>query len=100
MLQLQGLTRRYGDVAALDDLSFTVAEGQMFGFLDPSGAGKTTAIGIILGVLQPDAGRGLMARTTHDGRDMQARRILARGPWQDVLSVSAQASGDLVELPG
>jgi ABC-type glutathione transport system ATPase component len=56
MLELRGLTRRYGDLVALDDLSFTVAEGQMFGFVGPNGAGKTTAMRIILGVLAPDAG--------------------------------------------
>jgi ABC-type glutathione transport system ATPase component len=57
VLELQGLTRRYGDVVALDDLSFAVAEGQMFGFVGPNGAGKTTAMRIVLGVLEPDAGR-------------------------------------------
>jgi ABC-2 type transport system ATP-binding protein len=56
VLELKGLTRRYGDLVALDDLSFTVAEGQMFGFVGPNGAGKTTAMRIILGVLAPDAG--------------------------------------------
>jgi len=56
VLELKGLTRRYGDLVALDDLSFTVAEGQMFGFVGPNGAGKTTAMRIILGVLEPDAG--------------------------------------------
>jgi ABC-type uncharacterized transport system ATPase subunit len=56
MLELQGLIRRYGDVVALDDLSFAVAEGQMFGFVGPNGAGKTTAMRIVLGVLEPDAG--------------------------------------------
>jgi len=56
MLELQGLTRRYGDLVALDELSFTVALGQMFGFVGPNGAGKTTAMRIILGVLEPDAG--------------------------------------------
>jgi ABC-type polysaccharide/polyol phosphate transport system ATPase subunit len=48
--------RPAGDLVALDDLSFTVAEGQMFGFVGPNGAGKTTAMRIILGVLAPDAG--------------------------------------------
>ena len=56
MLELQGLSRRYGDVIALDDLSFTVREGQMFGFVGPNGAGKTTAMRIVLGVLEPDRG--------------------------------------------
>jgi ABC-type glutathione transport system ATPase component len=54
--ELQGLSRRYGDVVALDDLSFTVREGQMFGFVGPNGAGKTTAMRIVLGVLEPDRG--------------------------------------------
>jgi ABC transporter len=57
VLELKGLTRRYGDLVALDDLSFTVAEGQLFGFVGPNGAGKTTAMRIILGVLEPDAGQ-------------------------------------------
>ena len=59
VLELRGLTRRYGDMVALDDLSFSVAEGQMFGFVGPNGAGKTTAMRIILGVLEPDAGEVL-----------------------------------------
>jgi ABC-2 type transport system ATP-binding protein len=57
VLELQGLTRRYGDTVALDDLSFTVARGQMFGFVGPNGAGKTTAMRIVLGILAPDAGQ-------------------------------------------
>jgi ABC-type Mn2+/Zn2+ transport system ATPase subunit len=56
VLELQGLSRRYGDVTALDDLSFTVREGQMFGFVGPNGAGKTTTMRIVLGVLEPDRG--------------------------------------------
>jgi ABC-type multidrug transport system fused ATPase/permease subunit len=56
MLELRGLSRSYGDVVALDDLSFTVREGQMFGFVGPNGAGKTTAMRIVLGVLAPDRG--------------------------------------------
>jgi ABC-2 type transport system ATP-binding protein len=59
MLELKGLTRRYGEVVALDDLSFSVREGQMFGFVGPNGAGKTTAMRIVLGVLEPDAGQVL-----------------------------------------
>jgi ABC-type multidrug transport system ATPase subunit len=56
VLELQGLSRRYGDVVALDDLSFTVRDGQMFGFVGPNGAGKTTTMRIVLGVLEPDRG--------------------------------------------
>jgi ABC-type multidrug transport system fused ATPase/permease subunit len=49
VLELQGLTRRYGDLVVLDDLSFTVRDGQMFGFVGPNGAGKTTAMRIMRG---------------------------------------------------
>src|SRR5829696_3169919 len=56
VLELRGLTRRYGEVLALDDVSFTVGEGQMFGFIGPNGAGKTTTMRIVLGVLEPDGG--------------------------------------------
>jgi ABC-2 type transport system ATP-binding protein len=57
VLELDGLTRRFGEVVALDDLTFSVAPGRMCGFVGPNGAGKTTAMRIVLGVLQPDAGR-------------------------------------------
>ena len=56
MLEVADLARRYGDVVALDGLSFTVEPGQLFGFVGPNGAGKTTTMRIILGVLEPDAG--------------------------------------------
>jgi ABC-2 type transport system ATP-binding protein len=56
MLEVADLARRYGDVVALDGLSFTVEPGQLFGFVGPNGAGKTTTMRIILGVIEPDAG--------------------------------------------
>ena len=59
MLELRDLARRYGDVVALDGVSFTVGEGQMFGFVGPNGAGKTTTMRIILGVLAADRGEVL-----------------------------------------
>jgi ABC-2 type transport system ATP-binding protein len=56
MLVADGLSRRFGDVVALDNLSLTVAPGEVVGFLGPNGSGKTTALRSILGILQPDAG--------------------------------------------
>ena len=56
MLELIGLSRRFGDIVALDDVSFVVPTGAIVGFVGPNGAGKTTAMRIALGVLQPDAG--------------------------------------------
>lgn len=56
MLELVGLSRRFGDVVALDDVSFSVPEGEIVGFVGPNGAGKTTAMRIVLGVLEPHGG--------------------------------------------
>jgi ABC-2 type transport system ATP-binding protein len=56
MLELDGLSRRFGDVIALDDLSFTVPTGQVFGFLGPNGAGKTTAMRAVFELIGLDAG--------------------------------------------
>ncbi|MEJ3405780.1 ATP-binding cassette domain-containing protein [Rathayibacter sp. YIM 133350] len=56
MLELHHVTKRYGERLALDDVSFTVGEGRMTGFVGANGAGKTTAMRIILGVLAADGG--------------------------------------------
>jgi len=56
VLEMEGLTRRFGDVVALRGLSFRVAEGQMFGFVGGNGAGKTTTMRIVMGVDRADAG--------------------------------------------
>jgi ABC-2 type transport system ATP-binding protein len=56
MLELDGITKRYGERLALDDVSFTVGDGRLTGFVGANGAGKTTAMRIILGVLASDSG--------------------------------------------
>ncbi|MEX0836507.1 MAG: ATP-binding cassette domain-containing protein, partial [Nitriliruptor sp.] len=56
MLELDRLHRRFGDVLALDGLSFSVARGELCGFLGPNGAGKTTAMRAVLGVTRLDDG--------------------------------------------
>jgi ABC-2 type transport system ATP-binding protein len=66
-LELDGLTRTYGDRRALDGLTFTVGAGRLFGFVGPNGAGKTTAMRIVLGVLEPDGGA-----VRFDGRPLDA----------------------------
>jgi ABC-2 type transport system ATP-binding protein len=52
-----GLTRRFGEFTAVDELSFRVAPGQFFGFLGPNGAGKSTTIKMLTGLLEPSSGR-------------------------------------------
>ncbi len=56
VVELQRLTKRFGAVAAVDDLSLTVAHGQLVSLLGPSGCGKTTTLRLIAGFLDPDAG--------------------------------------------
>jgi ABC-2 type transport system ATP-binding protein len=55
-IQTHGLTRRFGALTAVEDISFSVAPGQFFGFLGPNGAGKSTTIKMLTGLLEPSAG--------------------------------------------
>ncbi len=75
MIDAQELSKSYGDVQALDDVSFQVAAGEIVGLLGPNGAGKTTAIKILTGYLQPDEGS-----VTIDGLDVltHIREVQAR----------------------
>ncbi|MCL2089938.1 MAG: ATP-binding cassette domain-containing protein [Micrococcales bacterium] len=60
MIELQGITKRYGDLLALDDIGFAVRPGRLTGFVGGNGAGKTTAMRILMGVLRADAGQVLL----------------------------------------
>ena len=56
MLEVDGLCKRFGGVAAVDGCSFSVAEGTITALIGPNGSGKTTAFNIITGYLKPDSG--------------------------------------------
>jgi ABC-2 type transport system ATP-binding protein len=56
ILEADGLVKKYGEHVAVDDISFAVEEGEVFGLLGPNGAGKTTTISMLTGVLEPTAG--------------------------------------------
>lgn len=56
-LLLEGVTKRFGDAVAVDDLSFAVRPGEAFGFLGGNGAGKTTSLRMVLDIIRPSAGR-------------------------------------------
>jgi ABC-2 type transport system ATP-binding protein len=68
MIQVQGLTKRYGQITAVDDLSFEVLPGRVTGFLGPNGAGKSTTMRVILGLDAPNTGRALV--NGHRYRDL------------------------------
>ena len=55
-IRIDGVTKRFGRIIAVDDLSLTVAPGEVFGFLGPNGAGKSTTIRVLLGLIRPNAG--------------------------------------------
>jgi ABC-2 type transport system ATP-binding protein len=57
VLQTQSLTKKYGSLTAVQDLSLEVNEGEVFGLLGPNGAGKTTSISMMCGLLRPDSGQ-------------------------------------------
>lgn len=57
-IAVRGLNKRFGDKHVVNDLSLTVARGEIFGFLGPNGSGKTTSIRILCGLLTPDSGAG------------------------------------------
>jgi ABC-2 type transport system ATP-binding protein len=56
MINLQNLTKRFGDIVAVDDLSLEIERGEIFGLLGPNGAGKTTTVNMAIGLLKPDRG--------------------------------------------
>jgi ABC-2 type transport system ATP-binding protein len=60
VLRVRGLTKRYGDVVALDALTFALEPGTITGFLGPNGAGKTTTLRLVLGLAEPTAGTALV----------------------------------------
>jgi branched-chain amino acid transport system ATP-binding protein len=57
LLEVDGLTRRFGGLVAVDALGFSVGSGEIVGLLGPNGSGKTTVLNLLSGVLRPDAGR-------------------------------------------
>jgi ABC-2 type transport system ATP-binding protein len=70
VIDVRGLTKRFGDLVAVDHLDMTVPKGAIYGFLGPNGSGKTTTIRMMCGLLKPDEGEGtcLGFDVLHDSR--------------------------------
>ena len=76
MLEIRNLRKTFGDLAAVDDVSFGVEAGQLVGLLGPNGAGKTTTVSMITGLLRPDHGEVLIGGAPLGGdTDPKKRRI-------------------------
>ena len=116
-IEVRGLTKRFGDVLAVDDLSFEVERGTVTGFLGPNGAGKTTTLRALLGLVEPSAGsalingrryRQLADRARQVGAALEGADMHPGRTARDHLRVRATAAGidrvrvgavlDLVEL--
>jgi ABC-2 type transport system ATP-binding protein len=86
-VEISGLTKRFGDVRALDGLDLTVEAGSVAGFLGPNGAGKSTTLRVLLGLLRADGGRV---------------RLLGGDPWTDAVALHrrlAYVPGDVTLWP-
>jgi ABC-2 type transport system ATP-binding protein len=71
----RSLTKRYGDVVAVDDVSFALEAGTVTGFLGPNGAGKTTTLRLLLGLAEPTAGEALILGRRYRELESPARRV-------------------------
>ncbi len=74
MITVEHLTKHYGRVAAVDDISFEVPKGEILGFLGPNGAGKTTTMRILAGYMPPTSGRATVAGFDVFSQSLEARR--------------------------
>jgi ABC-2 type transport system ATP-binding protein len=73
LIEIQGLTKRFGAFTAVDNVSFTVRRGEVLGFLGPNGAGKSTTMRMLAGFMIPTAGTASIA-----GHDVQTQGVAAR----------------------
>ena len=101
-IEVDGLTKRFGDHLAVDDLRFTVEPGRVTGFLGPNGAGKTTTLRMLLGLVAPTSGRATFGRRTYAelkdplrvvGTALEASSFLPGRTGRNHLRVLAAAAG-------
>ncbi|MBM2839116.1 MAG: transporter protein [Deltaproteobacteria bacterium] len=79
-VEVQNITKKFGELTAVDDVSFSVAEGEFFGFLGPNGAGKTTLIRILTTLIRPTSGKAKVACCDVIGRPEGVRREIGVVP--------------------
>jgi len=72
---VRSLTKRYGDVVAVEDLTFSLETGTVTGFLGPNGAGKTTTLRLLLGLAEPTSGEALVFGRRYRDLDQPAKRV-------------------------
>jgi ABC-2 type transport system ATP-binding protein len=85
MILVERLSRRFGSIVAVDDISFAAEPGKITGLLGPNGAGKTTTLSMIAGLLKPDAGRILLQGIDVNENPRQAKALLGVVPQEIAL---------------
>jgi ABC-2 type transport system ATP-binding protein len=75
VVTVRSLSKRYGHVVAVDELSFSLEPGTVTGFLGPNGAGKTTTLRLLLGLAEPNAGQALVFGRRYEQLEQPARRV-------------------------
>ncbi len=91
VLQTSGLTKRFGDLTAVDNLDLEVRRGEVVGLLGPNGAGKSTTIGMVLGLVAPTAGGAQVLG--HEVRTHREQALAGVGPMLEVTSFYPHLSG-------
>jgi len=105
MIEIEGLTKSFGTVRAVDNISFSITRGEVVGFLGPNGAGKTTTMRLITGFLSPDAGTVKVNGIPVETNRIEAQRYIGYLPennplYRDMLvSEFLNLSADLKGIP-
>ena len=95
MFQVQTLTKRFGDLRAVDGISFEVRRGELYGLLGPNGAGKTTTMSMLSGLLAPDEGRILFDGVDLAVKPLEVKARLGVVPQEPALYASLSARENL-----
>jgi len=95
IVRVDGLVRRFGDMTAVDGVSFSIADGSIFGLLGPNGAGKTTIISMISCLLAPDEGDVLVDGHSVRNQSAAVRRVLGVVPQEIALYPTLTAAENL-----
>jgi ABC-2 type transport system ATP-binding protein len=81
-IEIEHLTKRFGAFTAVDDVTFSIAKGEIFAFLGPNGAGKTTTVKLLSGLLRPTSGTARIAGYDIQAEPQQSRRLVGFVPDQ------------------
>jgi ABC-2 type transport system ATP-binding protein len=95
VIEVSNLRKSYGAIEALKGVSFRVQAGEIYGLLGPNGAGKSTAIGVLCGLVVPDAGQASLNGIDISRRPVDARRVLGVVPQEVALYPEFSARGNL-----